>query len=92
MKEKKELKNNIEMPEEKTVQTLDQPDYIGEILSLIRSNTSPIILREKLDDYHENDIADALPQLQPNERQKTSPMAGTSAFPWHGRFFGCKPL
>lgn len=70
MKEKKELKNRVEMPEEKAVQALDQPDYIGEILSLIRSNTSPIILREKLDDYHENDIADALPQLQPNERQK----------------------
>lgn len=70
MKEKKELKNRVEISEEKAVQALDQPDYIGEILSLIRSNTSPIILREKLDDYHENDIADALPQLQPNERQK----------------------
>ncbi|MGN0240098.1 MAG: magnesium transporter [Candidatus Weimeria sp.] len=63
-------KNELNMPEEKNAQALDQPDYIGEILSLIRSNTSPIILREKLDDYHENDIADALPQLKPNERQK----------------------
>ena len=47
-----------------------QPDYVMEILNVIRSNTSPGVLREKLEDYHESDIADVLPSLTPLERQK----------------------
>ncbi|MBQ5952184.1 MAG: magnesium transporter [Lachnospiraceae bacterium] len=40
------------------------------MLSIIRSDTSPRVLRQKLDDYHENDIASVLPQLTLSERRK----------------------
>mgnify|MGYP000441761511 CR=1 FL=1 len=38
-------------------------DHSQEILSVIRSNASPGILRNKLEDYHENDLADIFPEL-----------------------------
>ncbi|MCR4673248.1 MAG: magnesium transporter [Lachnospiraceae bacterium] len=47
-----------------------QPDYEGEILTAIRSDTSPRKLREFLDNYHENDIAEVMPELTANERRK----------------------
>ena len=33
-------------------------DYQSEILAIIRGNTSPGVMRNKLEDYHENDLAD----------------------------------
>ena len=47
-----------------------RPDYQKNILDIIRGNASPRLLREKLSDYHENDIADVWPRLQPAERRK----------------------
>ena len=47
-----------------------RPDYASDIVQLIRSNVSPGILREKLEDYHENDLAAALMLLTAAERQK----------------------
>ncbi len=49
---------------------LQRPDYKKELIGIIRSNTSPKILQERLLDYHENDIADIFDQLTPPERQK----------------------
>ena len=37
---------------------------------MIRSNASPGILRNKLEDYHENDLADIFPELTLAERRK----------------------
>ena len=37
-------------------------DHSQEILSVIRSNASPGILRNKLEDYNENDLADNFPE------------------------------
>ena len=34
-----------------------QEDYKSEILDIVRSNASPGIMRDKLEDYHENDLA-----------------------------------
>ena len=45
-------------------------DHSQEILSVIRSNASPGILRNKLEDYHENDLADIFPELTLAERRK----------------------
>ena len=39
---------------------LRHPDYDRELTELVRSNLSPKAFREKLLDYHENDIAAAL--------------------------------
>ncbi|MCC8066158.1 MAG: magnesium transporter [Clostridiales bacterium] len=45
-------------------------DYKSEILTIIRSNCSPGLLRSRLEDYHENDLAEALPELTDVERKK----------------------
>ena len=46
------------------------PDYKSEIAQLIRSKLTPKLLREKLLDYHENDIAATLEELHREERNK----------------------
>ena len=43
--------------------TLNAPKYIDEIVSIIRSNLKKDELIEKLNDYHENDIAQSLEYL-----------------------------
>ena len=45
-------------------------NYTPEILKIIRSNTSPGIMRNKLEDYHENDLAEVFPELTVKERFK----------------------
>lgn len=44
-------------------------DYVGELLELIRSGIPEDELKEKLEDYHDNDIAGAIEQLTPEERR-----------------------
>lgn len=58
--------------EEKTHDTEigEKPDYVGEIITIIKSNASPKVLRDSLSDYHENDLSDALARLNSLERQK----------------------
>ncbi len=51
-------------------------NYPKEILTIIRSHPAPAELKEKLSDYHENDLADALTALTPEERQKLYPVLG----------------
>ena len=46
------------------------PDYKNEIIEIIRSNLTPRIMREKIGEYHENDIAEALDLLKKDERHK----------------------
>ncbi len=48
----------------------EKPDYETEIITIIKSTTSPKVTREKLDDYHANDIADVLEKLTVVERKK----------------------
>ena len=45
-------------------------NYVPEIEKIVRSNKAPSLMREQLEDYHENDIADALPALTLAQRQK----------------------
>ena len=45
-------------------------DYATEIADIIRSNLTPKLIREKLLDYHDNDIAAALAELKKEERSK----------------------
>ena len=45
-------------------------DYTREIFKIIRSNTSPTVMVDRLEDFHENDLADALPGLTAAERCK----------------------
>ncbi len=44
--------------------------YAQEIIELLRSGISDEELKEKLDDYHENDIAEAFELVSPEERKR----------------------
>jgi magnesium transporter len=46
-------------------------DYAHEIYALVKNNLTPVILAEKLSDYHENDIAAALELMAKDERLRT---------------------
>ena len=50
----------------------EKPDYEQEILQLVRSNASPRMMRERLEDYHGKDIAEALPSMNIAERRKVT--------------------
>lgn len=47
-----------------------RPDYQAEIKEIIKSNLSPKLMQSKILDYHENDIAAALCELNRDERIK----------------------
>ena len=55
---------------ENTQDYQDYQDYRAEILGIVRSNASPGIMRNKLEYYHENDLADVFPDLSVAERRK----------------------
>ena len=55
---------------ENTQDYQDYQDYRAEILGIVRINASPGIMRNKLEDYHENDLADVFPDLSVAERRK----------------------
>ena len=69
--EKKKNDPNSEIPE--------RPDYEKELEAIIRSNLSDDEIREKLSDYHENDIADVLEDLTEEERQKLYRILGVES-------------
>ena len=47
-----------------------KPDYASEIISKIRGNLAPRVLKDELESYHENDLAEVLEQLTNSERKK----------------------
>ena len=59
-----------EKEKEKDDEPAEMPDYEGDIISIIRSGISPKAMKNRLEDYHENDIAETLPSLTQEERVK----------------------
>ena len=53
--------------------TLKRPNYAEELLKIIQSPLKNEVLLDRLNDYHERDIADALELLSPQQRKKTVP-------------------
>lgn len=49
---------------------LKEPNYVEELLGVLRGNLETAELAERLEDYHENDIADAFAALTKEERQR----------------------
>ena len=49
-------------------EVLKEPTYVEELLTLFRSNLGKEELLEKISDYHESDIADAMEQMTPEEK------------------------
>lgn len=56
---------------------LKEPNYVKELVQIIRSGLTKEELMEHLSNYHENDIAGALEQLTPEERKRLYPVLGT---------------
>ena len=55
---------------------MQKKNYLEEILRIIHSGLPADEIAEQLSDYHENDLADALEQLTPDERQKLYTILG----------------
>lgn len=53
-----------------------QKNYVQEILNIIHGNIPQAELAEKLSDYHEKDLSDALEALMPAERKSLYPILG----------------
>ena len=49
-------------------EVLKEPRFVEEIISIIRSGESDQVIADKLQDYHENDIAQSLEELTKEER------------------------
>lgn len=60
-------RNNIQ---NENVVTAQRPDYISEIVGIIRSNLTPKLMQERILAYHENDIAAAMDLLRKDERSR----------------------
>jgi len=60
-----ELEKDIE-----EVSPASPPDFKSEIIGIVRSNLTPILMRNRLLDYHANDIASAMPELKKEERSR----------------------
>ena len=58
------------------IQLNHKPEYVHEIIAIVQSNESPRVIKEKLGDYHENDIAEALQMMNPSERRKLYNLLG----------------
>ena len=67
----KDLQDNKVLPE--------RPDFFEELLSIIKSDLKSSEIKEKLYEYHDNDIAEVIPFLEPQERKKLYRTLGDEA-------------
>ena len=63
-------KNELIAAEAPSAEGKVKPDYEGEIISVVKGNLSPRAMQSRLEDYHGNDIAQAMESLIPAERKK----------------------
>ncbi len=64
-------KNERDFSEEEIENEIpEKRDYEEELLGIIRSDNPPSVIKDELDNYHENDIASIIPQLSEEERKK----------------------
>lgn len=70
--EKRDMANQ----EEEKYEIPEKANYEEELIKIIRSDAPTEEKLERLDDYHENDIASALKFLDPEERRKLYSMLG----------------
>lgn len=55
---------------------LERPDYEQELIEIIHGNDSPEMIKEKLEDYHENDLASVVEKLTEEDRKKVYQILG----------------
>lgn len=59
-----------------TERMMKRPEYVDELIRIIRSNLPKEELLDKLSDYHDNDIAEALDSLTASERKRLYSVLG----------------
>ena len=59
-----------------TQNMMKKPEYVEELVKIIRSNLPREELLDRLSDYHDNDIADALDELTVQERKRLYSVLG----------------
>ncbi len=62
--------NEINKIQNETDAATSPRDYASEIVNILRSDLTPKILRDKIAEYHESDIASAAEQVSLDERKK----------------------
>ena len=55
---------------------VQKPNYVEELLEILRSSLAADELQDQISDYHECDIADAFEQLTEEERRRLYPLLG----------------
>lgn len=55
---------------------VQKPNYVEELLEILRSSLVADELQDQISDYHESDIADAFEQLTEEERRRLYPLLG----------------
>ena len=63
-----ENENEIDVTEK--IEAPEKRDYAEELLAIIKSDDPPEVKSEKLSNYHENDIAEVIPELTEEEREE----------------------
>ncbi|MGN0483152.1 MAG: magnesium transporter [Lachnospiraceae bacterium] len=63
--------------DEEEQQFPEKPDYEKELIAIVRSKESDEVIRDRLTDYHDNDIADILDDLTMEERRKLYRILGS---------------
>ena len=58
------------------VKMVQKPNYVEELLEILRSSLAADELQDQISDYHESDIADAFEQLTEEERRRLYPLLG----------------
>ncbi|MBQ6175398.1 MAG: magnesium transporter [Clostridia bacterium] len=69
-------KNEKENKDDEREEEFEHPDYADELEQIIRSGIPDDEMRERLADYHYNDIADVLERLTPEERRRLYSLLG----------------
>lgn len=54
---------------EKEIQLIEKRDYTEELLAIVKGSDTQKVKREKLSEYHDNDIAEVIPLLSAEERK-----------------------
>lgn len=58
------------------METTRKPNYVEELLEILRGSLAADELQDQISDYHESDIADAFEQLTEEERKRLYPLLG----------------
>ena len=69
----------LENEENDALDSEEERDYRAAILSIIRGDSDDELLRKLLEDYHDNDIASVLDDLEADERERLLRVLGSDA-------------